>query len=199
MDNSQSLSRSSSQDRVELLKSSPWLFFLYWPGITYRLGDGPQRRAMGCLGICDELRKLFEGQESTESLVHRFDARCRRLIFVITVPVGLLLNLVVFACAVPALMAHGILPTNDYLISLLDRYTDVTAVATVVALISLGYLALLCRDIYHSFTNLFDVYNMALDESETVRQEVPLPAQKELRLPQRNVAEHSPAAAVESP
>ena len=71
------------------------------------------------------------------------------------------------------LRAHGILPTNDYWVSLLDRNADVTAVAAVVALISLGYLALLCRDVYQSLVNLFDVYNMALAESEAVRQEHP--------------------------
>jgi len=179
MDSSQRTHVPPHRQRLELLNPSPWLFFFYWPGLKYRLGEGPHRRAMSGLGISRDLKELLLRQENTRSLACRFDSCCRRLILGAAAPTGLLVNLVLFACGVPYLMAHGILPLNSALLSLLERHSNLTVMAAILALISFGYLAILCRSVYGSFTHLIDAYNMTSDGLEARRQEHPASTQKD--------------------
>jgi len=191
MDTTEETRALSTGDRLELLTCKAWLFFVYWRGITYRLGNGNEKRAMGCLGLSQNLYELLAARERTRALAKRFNKRCRFLIFGAGVPTGLLLNLVVFVLATPALMAYGYLPSNDTFINLLNSHSDMTAMLAMLLLVALGVLGLLSRDIYGSFTQLIDAYNMTTNAHQTCGEQSTT-EQKET--PQ--VESHPPASAV---
>jgi len=191
MDTTEETRAPSTGDRLELRTCNAWIFFLYWRSITYRVGNGIQKRAMGCLGLSQDLYELLAARESTRALAKRFNKRCRFLIFGAGVPTGLLLNLVVFVLATPALMVYGFLPSNEAFMRVLNSHTEMTGMLAMLFLLAMGVLGLLSRDIYASFTELIDAYNMA-SNAQQVREEQSTSEQKETP----RVESHPPASPV---